>query len=238
MIVPLFLLSFCVLLLLYIPVPWGIGYILRIRQKQKAVRNNQIYLTFDDGPGNRLTPHILSILNENDIKATFFLLGRNVAGREAVLRSIDYEGHCIASHSYSHFHSWKVLPWKSVFDIKQGLKSINDVLSQAGRNYAYRPPCGKLNIFSLVYLCLKKIPVVFWSIDCLDTWPKDLRNVKFAAQKIRENKGGIVLFHDFDRTTETVDEYVLDSLKAAIIAGKDLGLEFSTIDRLIEKGKE
>lgn len=226
---------FCFLLFLYIPVPWSIGRILRKIQKTKAIIQNQLFLTFDDGPGCRLTPQILKILKENNIKATFFILGKNIAGREDILKAVIQDGHTIALHSFSHYHSWKVMPWKSVSDIKKGWKTINYVLAIDNKTYAYRPPYGKMNILFLIFLWLNNIMVVFWTVDCRDTWAESKRDVNFAARKIREDRGGIVLFHDFDRATETVDAYVIESLKAAIKAGKDIGLTFSTVDQLTQK---
>ena len=219
-------------LVLYIPVPWIIGRLLRKNQKQKAISKKWIFLTFDDGPGNRLTPQILKILSENDIKATFFLLGRNIAGRETIVHAIQDQKHTIASHSHSHSHAWKVAPWQALFDIKNGWDAINNVLSDNKKQVAYRPPCGKLNLLTFAYLMLKKIPIVFWTVDCLDTRPEDIRDLKCAAQRIQTDGGGIVLFHDFDRATASTDDYVLDSLKAVIDTAKKINLKFVTIESL------
>lgn len=59
------------------------------------------YLTFDDGP-SKYTPQILDILRENDIKATFFITGWCIDGKEHILKQVADEGHTIALHSYSH----------------------------------------------------------------------------------------------------------------------------------------
>lgn len=230
-----FILFVIVVVFLYIPLPWLIGRCLRSRQKKKAQLQRTIYLTFDDGPGNRLTPAILKILEANNIKATFFVLGRNVAGREAILKCVVDDGHTIASHSYSHSNAWKVLPWTWISDTRQGLKVLNKTLSSKNINYPFRPPCGKLNLLSLGYLWLQKIPIVFWTVDCLDTWPENVRDVDFAARKIANDQGGIVLFHDFDRDADHLDGYVLDTLNAVIKNGQELGLCFSTVDKLFEK---
>ena len=62
-----------------------------------------VYLTFDDGPGGS-TRTILEILKRYDIKATFFVVGYTIPGREAVLRQIVEEGHHIGIHTYSHVY--------------------------------------------------------------------------------------------------------------------------------------
>lgn len=220
----------------YIPLPFIWGRAIRICQKKKAISQKTVYLTFDDGPGNRLTPQILKILHEKGIKATFFILSRNIPGREQVLKSVAEEGHRIASHSDSHFNAWKVMPWRSISDIQKGWRVLNAALSAKETTYLYRPPCGKLNLISLLFLGFHRTPVVFWTIDCLDTWPNDKRDVHYAARRIRQDKGGIVLFHDFDRATNALDDYVLESLNAVIGTGLELGLHFSTLDELYKKG--
>ena len=63
------------------------------------------YLTFDDGPSEKVTPQILSILEQYGIKATFFVLGRNVDRYPDVVKQAYDKGHYIANHSYSHEYS-------------------------------------------------------------------------------------------------------------------------------------
>lgn len=232
----LILAVFCgIFLLLYIPIPWVYGRVLRKIQRIKAVSGNQVFLTFDDGPGNRLTPQILAVLNDNNVKATFFVLGRNVVGRERILKSIVKQGHSVASHSFSHLHAWQVLPWRLISDIKKGWECLYNVFKAENGKYVFRPPCGKLNLLSVLFLWWHKVRIVYWTIDSLDTWAKDKRNPKHAAERIRSDGGGIVLFHDFDRATDRTDDYVLDSLKAVIKAGQEMQLTFLSIDRLYRK---
>jgi len=222
----------CMIVIVYIPLPWLIGRIFRLQQRRKAINAKSIYLTFDDGPGNRLTPQILHILKDNGIKATFFLLGRNIVGRENLVKTIVNDGHLIASHSYSHCHAWKAFPRKVLIDINKGWKTINNVMSVENRKYYFRPPCGKMNLISFIYLLWHRTPIIFWTIDSLDTWPHNKRSVEYAAQKIKQEKGGIVLFHDFDRATNQTDDYVLESLNRVIEEAKGMGLKFSVINNL------
>ncbi|GLC31334.1 polysaccharide deacetylase family protein [Clostridium omnivorum] len=61
-----------------------------------------VYLTFDDGPANIVTNKILDTLKEKDIKATFFVIGDKISGREEILKRIYGEGHTIGLHTYTH----------------------------------------------------------------------------------------------------------------------------------------
>ena len=61
-----------------------------------------IYLTFDDGPSDRVTPKILDVLKEESVKATFFIVGKHAETRKYLIKREFEEGHTVAVHSYSH----------------------------------------------------------------------------------------------------------------------------------------
>lgn len=61
-----------------------------------------MYLTFDDGPTDSTTPYILDILREKQVRATFFLIGQQISGREEIVRREAAEGHAIGIHSQTH----------------------------------------------------------------------------------------------------------------------------------------
>ena len=94
------------------------------------------YLTFDDGPSENVTPQILDILDKNDVKATFFVLGTAIEGGEKqkeLLRRMDEEGHAVGNHGDSH--NYKILYPNGVVDasafisdIKRTEEIINDTL--------------------------------------------------------------------------------------------------------------
>lgn len=79
---------------------------LSINAQSKIITANSeekiIYLTFDDGPSTVVTNKILDILKEQDIKATFFVVGNKIQGREDILKRIYTEGHTIGLHTYTH----------------------------------------------------------------------------------------------------------------------------------------
>lgn len=65
----------------------------------------KVYLTFDDGPSTKVTNRILDILNEENVKATFFVVSDRTYGRKETLRRIAAEGHTLGVHSKSHKYS-------------------------------------------------------------------------------------------------------------------------------------
>lgn len=69
---------------------------------KKPDTKKTVYLTFDDGPGSKVTPKLLDVLKKNHVKATFFIVGTQAKGHEAILRRIVREGHTLAIHTYTH----------------------------------------------------------------------------------------------------------------------------------------
>ena len=65
----------------------------------------KVYLTFDDGPSTKVTGKILDVLEEEDVKATFFIVSDRVAGREETLKRIARDGHTLGIHSKTHRYS-------------------------------------------------------------------------------------------------------------------------------------
>ena len=205
--------------------------------KRKVVRFNALVLTFDDGPGSRLTPAVLDALAESGAKATFFLLGRNLSGREHIVRQIAKQGHEICSHGYEHLHYWKVSPIRAMRDIKRGWQAIDAALGLENTKYIFRPPYGKLNVFCLLYLWIHRIPIVYWSIDMRDTIvPRsDPRRLAFLAKKAG---GAVTLAHIFDRSDQGVNESVIQSTRLALKMAKESGMQVLTVSELLHKRKQ
>jgi peptidoglycan/xylan/chitin deacetylase (PgdA/CDA1 family) len=205
--------------------------------RRKAVQSNAIVLTFDDGPGDRLTPAVLSVLAENNTRATFFLLGRNIAGREAIVRQIAAQGHEICSHGYDHLHQWKVSPFRAWSDMRSGWNAIDAVLGARGEAYPFRPPNGTLNIVCMFYLLARRVPIVYWTVDSGDTWSQkpDSRRVAQLAEKAG---GAVPLIHDFDRSDDKTDPLVLESVRSALAMARRTGMRTLTVSGLLAESKQ
>jgi len=216
-------------------VPWIYGQIARKLLERKAKEHKALVLTFDDGPGSSLTPAILNMLGEGRARATFFLLGRNIAGREEIVRKIAEQGHDICSHGYDHLHSLKTSPFRVLSDIKRGWEAIDAALGTMRKTYPFRPPYGKLNIISLLYLLLKKVPIVYWSVDSGDTW-RDMTDSLRVAQLAEKAGGAVSLAHDFDRKNENRSRYVIESVRAALAVAADKGMRVLTVSEFLELG--
>ena len=89
------------------------------------------YLTFDDGPTRNITPQILEILKEKDVKATFFVLGKLAEVNQDILKREKNEGHLIANHTYSHDYAYLYTnPENLINDINKNQEMLNNILGE------------------------------------------------------------------------------------------------------------
>lgn len=115
------------------------------RRTEGTTDNNDkvAFLTFDDGPSVKVTPMILEILKEYDIKATFFVVGKMVDQNPEILKRTFEEGHAIANHSYSHDYDY-IYGSASNFlnDFKKAENSIKGVIGNDYEGKIIRFPGG------------------------------------------------------------------------------------------------
>jgi len=104
-----------------------------------------IYLTFDDGPSDRVTPKILDVLKEEGVKATFFIVGKSAETRRYIVKREYEEGHCVAVHSYSHeYGDIYSSPKELMSDIDKCNKLIYEVTGEYST--VYRFPGGSFTV--------------------------------------------------------------------------------------------
>ena len=112
-----------------------------------------VYLTFDDGPSETVTPKILDILKTENVKATFFVLGNSIDSSEEsknILKREVSEGHSIGNHTYSHNYSYlypnRIINVENFMDdIEKANKSIKAVLGEDFVVRAIRFPGGYMS---------------------------------------------------------------------------------------------
>ena len=104
-----------------------------------------VTLTFDDGPDDIVTPQLLDILNQKNVRATFFLVGHMIAKFPHVVHRIISDGHEIANHTWAHYR----LDEMTQDQVSLQLSSTTDALSQLQVPMApyVRPPGGRFNNF-------------------------------------------------------------------------------------------
>jgi peptidoglycan/xylan/chitin deacetylase (PgdA/CDA1 family) len=153
-------------------------------------------LTFDDGPDPQDTPVVLDALEAAGVRATFFVLGEQVAADPGLARELVARGHEIALHGERHFRHDQAGDRAAAEDVRRGLDAVVAALGAVPR--FYRPPFGKFADGSARACAELELEPVYWS-----AWGLDWEDVP-AARITREvarglEDGAIVLLHDSAR---------------------------------------
>ncbi len=178
------------------------------------------YLTFDDGLDSKVTPQVLDILKQYDIKATFFILGNSVSKHKDILNRIIEEGHNIGNHTYTHK---KEIIYTDVIKFSEELdrttKAIYDAVGI--KTKLFRPPYGAPYIRSKEYKdALSDYKVVLWNVDSMDSRIKGIKSSEIVAavkSQLKNKNNAIILFHSTSAREETakalpeVIQYLIDN---------------------------
>lgn len=177
-------------------------------------------LTFDDGPNARYTPVLLDGLRERGIHATFFLMGKNIEGKEKIVEQMYRDGHLIGNHTYDHVQLNRIPNDQAC---QQILKTNNAIYEITGEYPLYlRPPYGAWP--KNLELCVTMLPV-FWDVDTLDWKSKNVQSVEnIVRQEVKD--GSIILMHDSYQSSVEAALWVADML-----TGK--GYDLVTADELL-----
>ncbi len=198
----------------------------------KAVTRKRAYLTFDDGPSDQ-TGEILDILKEYDVKATFFVIGRNERYYPMYKRIVE-EGHTLAIHSYSHEYSTIYASYDNfVNDVEELRKLLYDVTGVDCRYYRF--PGGSSNRVTQVpvndlidYLDSAGLTYFDWNAlnnDAVIAGQTPDQLVKNILKDALNYDDTIILMHDLDCCHETVE-----SLPSLIEQLEEHGYEILPID--------
>ena len=173
-------------------------------------KTNQVALTFDDGPDNA-TPEILDLLARYNAKATFFVIGSKIEGREDVLRRMVAEGHLTGNHSWFHTPFFAVQAHEKIrAEIEQARQTLERVTGLS--NVYFRPPYGVTNPLVAKALNGLGMQVVGWTVRSLDTKNEPVEVVFKRVTKAIKG-GDIVLLHDTSKNIMPLLSQLLAWLK-------------------------
>jgi len=201
-------------------------------------KEKKIALTFDDGPSKE-TIKILDILKNCDSKATFFLIGKRIKGREKIIKKIISEKHEIGNHTYSH----KWLIFKSIKFIKEDIKKCDREFRKFGiKTNLFRFPAFKKGILPLMTVLFMGKKMIFAEVipkEWKQPYYKTLGiNLNFSWEQASDiilkkvKPGSIINLHDY---LEGVGNYpeVLLILRRIVPRLKEKGFEFVTVSELL-----
>jgi peptidoglycan-N-acetylglucosamine deacetylase len=165
--------------------------------------NNEILLTFDDGP-TEYTEKILNLLNKMNIKGVFFCVGNNVQKEPSLTREILSEGHLIGNHTFNHKKLNKISVSEAITEINSFNRLLYDIHGYEVKYF--RPPHGIIT-FSLPKI-LKETGLknVMWSLLTYD-YENDMRKVGKGVKKYLK-KNSIVVLHDSRKSSGIIKECI------------------------------
>jgi len=187
-----------------------------------------VALTFDDGPYPEYTEKLLDILENENVQATFFVIGRHVEKYPILTKLITEKKHELGGHTYTH----KNITHLENFDLFSELENTRKVIQKAtGINtYLFRPPGGKFNQKTINFISGLGYKTILWDILPKDHEPsKTSKEIsKFIIENTKPND--IILLHLGRKPT-------LEALPEIIWQLRLKGYRFVTISELLAKQK-
>ena len=197
------------------------------------------YLTFDDGPSEKVTASILDVLKEENVKATFFVMGRAFDKSDTlkdVLKREVKEGHAIGNHTYSHNYKY-LFPSRTVnadnfmLDIEKNNKLLKEVLGEDFSTRSIRVPGGHMSWTGMKplddILASKDYHYVDWNALSKDAEGKNKNSEELTKQVIDTVNGkekAVILMHD-----SSDKEQMVIALPQIIQYLREQGYEFRTM---------
>lgn len=196
-------------------------YVARVDVDERVVA-----LTFDDGPVPWRTPSVLDLLDRYSVKATFFMMGRNVERFPAVARDVIRRGHEVGNHSYSHPKLVLMSPGR----VRDEIERTDKLLREVGvtGDIHFRPPhASKFIVLPYVLRQMKKLSVL--GDVSADEW-RDRPAAAMTESILRRTRpGSIIGLHD------PANVEMLKTLEAILPALKAQGYRFETVSELVRR---
>lgn len=174
-----------------------------LNENDKSIK--YIALTFDDGP-NYNTSKIIDTLNKYNVKATFFVLGKNIKDNELILKKMQLSNMEIANHTYNHLLLTKYDKDKIIKEITDTSKLIYN--SVGVYPTLFRPSYGAVN---KKIRSISPYPIIIWDIDTLDWKYKNSKRIaNTVLSKVKD--GDIILMHDIYKSTLNSLDLIIPTL--------------------------
>ena len=151
-------------------------------------REKTVYLTFDDGPIPEVTPWVLNILDQYNIKGTFFCVGDNVARYKELYNEIISRGHLTGNHTMNHIQGIHNTPNNYIKNVEGANTLINSTL--------FRPPHGHMLFRQTLALQKLGYHIIMWDVVTRDYSKKMKPEQVLENVKKYTRNGSIIVFHD------------------------------------------
>ena len=193
-----------------------------------------VALTFDDGPNEPYTSEVLDILDGYEVKATFFVVGKNVELYPETAKRMITEGHVLGDHSYSH-NANHALTEFGARDLAVAQETIFKTVGVSP--HLYRPPHGKKSPWELEEVKKQDMIEVTWNVS---TGELNATSPVSVAQRIvsETHAGSIILLHDGYGTSHNCSKadksLTVEALPLIIEKLQARGYRFVTVPELLD----
>lgn len=179
--------------------PWWMKKMFSNRVWEMPVTENNLYLSFDDGPSPSVTTFVLDELKKQNAKATFFCIGKNVEAYPEIYKRILEEGHSVGNHTHQHLNGWKTKDAVYLNDIAAAKTYIDTNL--------FRPPYGKITAFQQKQLDGDRfdLKTIMWSVLSGDFDPELTSEQVLENVLLNSKSGSIIVFHDSEKARKNVE---------------------------------
>ena len=193
----------------------------RVNTAEKVVA-----LSFDDGPTEPYTQELLEVLDRHNVKATFFMVGKNIEENMEIAKAVHQRGHQLGNHTYSH----RAMVYVKPSEVQYELERTNDLLIKIGVNdeIMFRPPFGLKFIVLPMVLKSMKMKCIMWDVEPKD-WAHPPSNEVVEYVINHAKNGSIILMHDADECPDVARsaDLIITNLKAR-------GYQFKTVEELLK----
>ena len=198
----------------------------------RAPGTRELALTFDDGPNDPYTFHLLEVLAKHEVRATFFMIGRYVKQRPEIAAAVARQGHVIGNHTFTHPNLIFRTPGQVRSEIAACEQALDDAVE---RNHAplFRPPWGARTPVVLRTVRQLGMTPVLWSVTGFDWNAGSAADIKHEVT--RQVRGGdVILLHDGGHKHMGVDRsYTVQAVDELIRRYKEEGYAFRTITEMM-----
>ena len=155
-----------------------------------------LYLTFDDGPTEKITSWVLDELDKYNAKATFFCLGKNVSKNKDLFEDILNRKHSVGNHTYDHMNGWNTKTSHYFANVEKTTAEL------WGMQSIFRPPYGNLTYRQSQIIQKSGLKIVGWDVLSAD-FDRSISAEKCLENVIRNvENGSILVFHDSQKAAE------------------------------------
>lgn len=185
----------------------------------------KMFLTFDDGPSKEYTISLLNLLDEVNVKATFFVVGEFAKENPDIIEEEIKRGHKVCLHANRHISSWLMTRNTFVHDMDEALETLNEQHVQPN---LYRPPWGMTRRFSKSEASKRGMKLIKWDVMA-DDW-RATTTPEIISRKIMKRvfPGAVICLHD-GRGRNHAPGRTIEALRATLPQLLEKGYTFETL---------